>query len=57
MPFTIIFLVLAFFALLVIFGVTYRLKGWKTAFLVTGVVLFLFAMLFVGMIFVIVNSM
>ncbi len=57
MSFTVLFATLAFLALAAIFGVTYALKGWKTAFLATGVAFLLIALLLAGLVFFIVNSM
>jgi hypothetical protein len=55
--FTAIFIALAVLALIVIFGVTYILKGLKVALVTTGIAFLGAAILFAGLIFVIVNSM
>lgn len=57
MSFTVLFAAVAFLALVVIFGVSYALKGLKTALIATGIAFFLIALLLAGLIFVIVNSM
>lgn len=57
MSFTVLFAALAFLALVVIFGVSYALKGLKTALIATGAAFVLSALLLAGLVFVIVNSM
>ncbi len=57
MSFTVLFAAVAFLALVAIFGVTYALKGWKTALIATGAAFVLIALLLAGLVFVIVNSM
>ncbi|HEX5839958.1 MAG TPA: hypothetical protein VFY26_19130 [Anaerolineales bacterium] len=57
MSFTVLFAALAFLALVAIFGGTYALKGWKIAFIATGIAFVLLALLLAGLVFVIVNSM
>jgi hypothetical protein len=54
---TILYVLFALFMLVVIFGVTYLIKGLKTALVTTGVVLIGFLVLYLGMIYLIVNSM
>ena len=54
---TILYALFALFMLVVIFGVTYLIKGLKTALITTGVVLVSFLVLYIGMIYLIVNSM
>jgi hypothetical protein len=57
MSFTVLYAVLTLLALLVIFGVTYKLKGWKIAFLATGLAFVLSAVLLMGLIYVITHNM
>jgi hypothetical protein len=54
---TTFYVLFAFFMLVVIFGGTYKIKGLKTALFTTGVVLVVFLFLYIGMIYLIVNSM
>jgi len=54
---TILYVLFALFMLVVIFGVTYLIKGPKTVLVTTGVVLIGFLVLYMGMIYLIVNSM
>lgn len=54
---TVIFVLFALFVLVIIFGVTYLIKGLKTALITTGVALVGFLILNLGMIYLIVNSM
>ena len=54
---TILYVLFALFMLVVIFGVTYLMKGLKTALVTTGVVLIGLFVLYMGMIYLIVNSM
>jgi len=54
---TIFYVLFALFMLVVIFGVAYLIKGFKTALIITGVVLVGFLVLYMGMIYLIVNSM
>jgi len=54
---TVIFVLFALFVLVIIFGVTYLIKGLKTALITTGVALVGFLILYLGMIYLIVNSM
>lgn len=54
---TILYVLFALFMMAVIFGVTYTIKGLKTALITTGVVLVGFLVLYTGMIYLIVNSM
>jgi len=54
---TILYVLFALFMLIVIFGVTSLIKGLKTALVTTGVVLVGFFVLYIGMIYLIVNSM
>lgn len=55
--FTALFAVAALFLLVVVFALTYMLKGLKTALIATGASLIILAVLLVGMVFLIVNSM
>lgn len=57
MSFTILFALFALLALVVIFGVSYKIKGLKVAFFTTGAAFVLFALLFVVVIYFIVNAM
>lgn len=57
MPITILVAVPILFVLMVIFGLSYKIKGLKTAIIATGAVFVLFALLYMGMLFIIVNSM
>jgi len=54
---TIIFVLFALFVLVIIFGVTYLIKGLNTALITTGVALVGFLILYIGMIYLIVKSM
>lgn len=54
---TVLLALLALFASVVIFGLTYKIKGLKAAFIATGAALIAFSVLYVGMIYIIVNSM
>ncbi len=54
---TILFVLFALFMLVIVFGVTYLIKGLKTALITTGVALIGFLILYTGMIYLIVNSM
>lgn len=57
MSFTILYPVVVLFALLIVFVIAFKIKGWKTAFLATGVTFVFFVLLFMALIFMIVNSM
>jgi hypothetical protein len=57
MSFTILYAVLTLLALIVIFGVTYKIKGWKVAFLATGLAFILSALFLVALIYVITRNM
>jgi hypothetical protein len=54
---TIYYVLFALFMLVVIFGVAYKIKGLKTALITTGVALVGFLILYLGMLYLIVNSM
>ena len=54
---TILYPLFVLFALLVIFGVVYKLKGLKTAVVATGIVLAGFVALYFGFIYWLVSSM
>ena len=54
---TILFALFALFVLIVIFGLTYRIKGLKAAFIASGVMFIVFSVLYIGMIYLIVNAM
>lgn len=57
MSFTILYGALTFLALIVIFAVTYKLKGWKTAFVTTGIAFILAAIAFIAAIYAITSVM
>lgn len=57
MSFTILFAALLLFALLVIFGITYKIKGLKTALITTGVMFVLSTVAYVAVIYLIVSAM
>lgn len=57
MSFTILYAVLALFVLLIIFGVTYKIKGFLTAFIATGVAFIILALVLVGVIYAITSAM
>lgn len=54
---TILIAVPILFVLMVIFGLTYKIRGLKVSIIATGAAFVLFAMLYMGIIFVMVNSM
>ncbi len=54
---TIFYALFALFVLLVVFGVIYKIKGLRVALFATGTVLAGFAVLYFGLIYLIVNSM
>ena len=54
---TILYVLFALFILVITFGVTYLIKGVKTALITTGVVLVVFLILYIGMIYLFINSM
>jgi hypothetical protein len=54
---TILYVLFALFMVVVIFGITYKIKGLKIALISMGVVLAGFLVLYVGIIYLIVNSM
>jgi hypothetical protein len=57
MFFTIILALFALLGLAVVFGVTYKIKGLKAAFIATGITLLVFSTLYVVAIYAIVNAM
>ena len=57
MSFTILFAAFVLFALFVIFGITYKIKGLKTALIATGVIFVLSAVAYVAVIYLIVSAM
>lgn len=57
MSLTVLFALFALVALIVIFGLTYKIRGLKMALIMTATAFVLFATLFAGLIYVIVNSM
>ena len=54
---TVLFVLLAVFLLIVIFGIVYKTRGLQTALIVTGVMFIASIVLYAGMIYLIVNSM
>ncbi len=57
MSFTALFAVFALLALIVIFGLALKIKGWKVALLATGIAAVAAALLFIGIIYAITGSM
>jgi hypothetical protein len=57
MSFTGLYAVLTLLVLIVVFGVTYRIKGWKVAFLATGLAFILSAFFLVALIYLITRNM
>jgi hypothetical protein len=57
MSFTVLYAVLTLLVLIVIFGVTYKIKGWKVAVLATGLAFILSALLLVALIYIITRNM
>jgi hypothetical protein len=57
MSFTFILAILALIGLVVIFGVTYKRKGLKAAFITTGIAFVVFSILYVMAIYAIVSVM
>jgi hypothetical protein len=57
MPFTAILAILTLLGLVVVFGVTYKRKGLKTAFITTGIALVIFSILYGMTIYAIVSTM
>ena len=57
MSFIIILPLLALLGLAVVFGVTYKRKGLKAAFIATGIAFAIFSILFVAAIYVSANAM
>lgn len=57
MSFTILYAALALLVLIVIFGLTYKIKGLKTAFVTTGIAFTASAILFVAVIYAIASTM
>ena len=54
---TIFYVLFALFMLVVVFGVAYLIKGLKTALIIMGAVLVGLLVLYMGMIYLVVNSM
>ena len=54
---TIFYVLFALFMVIVIFGATYKIKGLKAALITTGVVFVGLLVLYIGMLYLIVNSM
>jgi hypothetical protein len=57
MSFTVVYAVLTLLVLIVVFGVTYKIKGWKVALLVTGLAFVLSILLLMGLIYAITRNM
>jgi hypothetical protein len=57
MSFTVLFAVFALLVLIIIFGLTYKMKGVKTALITTGIAFVILAILFVATIYIIVSVM
>jgi hypothetical protein len=57
MSFTILYAALTLLALIVIFGVVYKIKGWKIAFLATGLAFVFSVLLLMGLIYFITRNM
>lgn len=57
MSFTLLYAVLTLLTLFIIFGITYKIKGWKVAFLATGLAFVLLALLLIALIYIITRNM
>lgn len=57
MSFTIVLPILGLLGLVVVFGVTYKIKGLKAALIATGIAFVVFSMLYVAAIYVVANAM
>jgi hypothetical protein len=57
MSFTILYAVLALLVLLIIFGVTYKIKGFQTAFITTGIAFVILTLVLVAAIYAIMSVM
>lgn len=57
MSFTILYAALALLVLIVIFGLTYKIKGLKTAFAAASIAFVISAILFVAVIYAIASTM
>lgn len=57
MSFTVLYAAFALLALIVIFGLTYKIKGIRTAFMITGIAFIVFAILLVATIYAIIGIM
>jgi hypothetical protein len=57
MSFTIVLLLLGLLGLVVVFGVTCKIKGLKTALIATGIAFVVFSILYVAAIYVIASAM
>lgn len=57
MPVTILLIPLVLFVLVVLFAITYKAKGLKTALITTGVALVISSILYAALIAAIVNAM
>lgn len=54
---SVLFVLFAVFVFVVIFGITYKVRGLQAALIAAGVTFIGFIVLYVGMIYLIVNSM
>lgn len=57
MPFTILYTMLALLTLIIIFGLTWKIKGLKVAIITTGIAFIIFAVLFGVTIYAITSVM
>ena len=57
MSFTILFAVLALLVLMLVFGFTYAVKGWKTALVSAGMAFLILTGLFIAVVYAITSSM
>jgi hypothetical protein len=57
MPATVLLAIFALLALLAFFGITLKIKGLKVALISTGLAFIVTSLLYVGVIFIIVQSM
>jgi len=57
MSFTVLFAVLSVLTLIVVFAVTFAIRGLKTALIAAGMTFIVIAVLFAGLLYVIVNAM
>jgi hypothetical protein len=57
MSLTALFALFALLVLMVVFGLAYKIRGLRTALLLTAAAFVVFAVFFAGLLYVIVNSM